>query len=56
MKQVQKLKQPATVEAKISKFQHNLNTYMSFYAFYSLNHYVLCHVKVNFVFHLFSSV
>ena len=41
--------QPVTVETKISK----LYTYMSFYIFHSLNHYVLFHKKGNFLFHLY---
>ena len=35
--------QPVTVESKIS-VQHNLNTYMYYYIFHSLNHYVLFHL------------
>ena len=38
--------QPVTVEAKISKCS-TLNTYMSFYAVHSLNHYVLFFPKVS---------
>ena len=44
--------QPVTVETKGS-FQHNLNTYTSFYTFHSLNHDVLFLLKNNFLFHQF---
>ena len=45
--------QLVTVETKIRKAQLNLNTYMSFYTFHSLNHYVLFLVKDNFLLYLF---
>ena len=43
--------EPVTVETKGS-FQHNLNTYTSFYTFHLLNH-VLFLLKNNFLFHQF---
>ena len=46
-------KQPVTVETKISKFLHNLNTYMSFYTSHSLSHYVLFLPKDNLLFRQF---
>ena len=45
--------QPVTVETKIPTVQHSSNTYMSFYTFYSLNHYFSFHLKHNFLFHQF---
>ena len=45
--------QPVIAEDKISNLQHNLNTYMFFYIFHSLNHYILFHLKDNFFFHQF---
>ena len=43
-------KNPVTIEAKVESAQDNLNFYMSLYTFYSLNHYVLFHLKDNFLF------
>ena len=52
--------QPVTVETKINQnkqlFNINLNTYMPFYIFRSLNHYVLFLLKDSFLFNLFFSV
>ena len=40
----------ATAEDRISNFQHNLDTYMSFYTSHPSNHYILFHLKLNFSF------
>ena len=45
--------QPVIVEVQWANLQHNFNTYMSFYIFHSLNHYVLFLLKDNFLVHLF---
>ena len=44
------------VEAKYAFVYHNINIYMSFSAFDSLNHYILFLLKRNFLPHLFFNI
>ena len=46
--------QPVTIETKISKFSTEFKYLHVFFIFHSLSHYVLFHLKDNFLFHQFS--